>query len=121
MSSVLVAAGVIAGVLIAVVTAGVVRVGRLHRTALQRLGRMVCPRCSAAIPLATAAAARDDWRQRVERAHAYAAEHNVILRIDPCWRFPCPGCGVALVFDPSGTELDAYDPPAPPGQGAPAA
>ena len=89
---------------------GVARAARLHRTATQRLAAMGCPRCGGAIGVDAAGVARADWLVRVHRAHAQARENERILRIDPCWRFPCPACEAPLVFDPSGTELLVAEP-----------
>ncbi len=74
---------------------------RLQATAVQRLAEMGCPNCGGQIPARTAAAARADWQERTRLAHEHARTQSSLVRIDPLWRFRCPGCATALTFDPS--------------------
>ena len=84
---------------------GVARAARLHRTATERLAAMECPRCGGVIGIDAAGVARSEWLVRVRGAQEQARQKVLRLRIDPCWRFPCPACEAPLVFDPSGTRM----------------
>jgi len=89
------------GAFVAAVTAYLARDVRLRRSAAERLAGAACPRCATPIGAAVATAAELDWLERVRRAHAYAAEHRLRIRVDTRFRFSCTKCAAALSFDPS--------------------
>src|SRR5450432_3962615 len=96
------------GALVAAAAVYLVRGVRLRSRAAERLASAACPRCASAIGAAVAAAAQLDWQERMRRAHAYAAEHRLMIRVDTRFRFSCAMCAAALSFDPSelAPELD---------------
>jgi hypothetical protein len=87
------------------VVSHLVHVGRLRRTAVERLAKLPCPRCGAPIGMEVASKARSDWIETTRRAHEHAREHGLRVRIDGRWHLACPGCGTQLWFDPEGIAL----------------
>jgi hypothetical protein len=89
------------GVVVSVLAVYLTRDARLRRTAVERLAGAACPRCATPIGAALALAAQLDWKERMRQAHAYAAKHGLMIRVDTRFRFDCSACQAALSFDPS--------------------
>jgi hypothetical protein len=82
-----------------------VRVARLRRTAVERLASLPCPKCGAPVGISVAAEAKAAWSDATERAHAYAREHLLRIRIDSRWHFTCASCGGRGSFHPEETAI----------------
>ncbi len=99
----LAAAGVVGALVAAAIGAVVVllvRTERLVKSVVPRLAALPCPRCGVAVGGAAAAAIGAARAAEMRKLFEEARARGIRLRVDPCWRFPCPACGAALKLDP---------------------